>query len=192
MRQRHFRAGRADCMAHTPAWPDTHHCGWLRLGAALGRTHRANPARRCGVVLARRKALARRHTDHGHDAYRNSGKARRQGRRLVRISNRRSISTAERWVRSAGANGPAIRVRTELRCRISHSFLTFSPSRMYGLGVKTPDQSAFSVGTEVPTSKRFASDSCISILQGVTMYPSYSNADASLTVTKSGPTITRL
>ena len=44
-RQRHFRAGRADRMAHASARSDPDRDGWLRLGAALGRAGRGNPAR---------------------------------------------------------------------------------------------------------------------------------------------------
>ena len=56
--------------------------GRLRLASALGRPDRGDPARRRGLVPAGREALARRHGDHGHDAHRHSGEARRQGRRL--------------------------------------------------------------------------------------------------------------
>ena len=50
----------------------------MRLGAARGWTGRRDSSRRCRMVPARRKALARRDACHRHDAHRHSGKARRQ------------------------------------------------------------------------------------------------------------------
>jgi len=47
-------------------------CGWIREGGPV------EEIRRCGLVLARREALARRDTDHGNDAHRDCGTARRQ------------------------------------------------------------------------------------------------------------------
>src|SRR3979411_3265710 len=49
-------------------------CGWA---ARLGRAGGGNPAGCRGLVPARREALARRHTNYGHDTHRHSGKARR-------------------------------------------------------------------------------------------------------------------
>ena len=59
--------------------------------AALGRPDRGNPAGRRGLVPAGREALARRRANHGHDAHRHSGTARRQGRRLDGTGQRRTI-----------------------------------------------------------------------------------------------------
>ena len=47
-----LRAGSAHCMAHASARPDSHRHGWLRLGTALGRPDRGDPARRRGLVPA--------------------------------------------------------------------------------------------------------------------------------------------
>ena len=65
-------------------------CG---LRAALGRADRGDPAGRRGLVPARREALARRVADHGDDAHRHSGAARRQGRRLDGEGQRRTVSS---------------------------------------------------------------------------------------------------
>src|SRR5579875_3544410 len=65
------------------AW-HTHPLGQtLIVTAGCGWAQRGDPPRRCRLVLARRKALAWRHTHHRHDAHRHPGKAQRQGRRLA-------------------------------------------------------------------------------------------------------------
>ena len=90
-RQRHLRARRAHGMAHAPARPDPDRHLRLRPGAALGRPDRGDPARRRGLVRAGREALARRRANHGDDAHRHPGKARRQARRLDGTRERRAI-----------------------------------------------------------------------------------------------------
>jgi quercetin dioxygenase-like cupin family protein len=79
------------------AW-HTHPLGQtLIVTAGCGRAQRwGGPVEeiRPGDVVwfaARREALARGHADHGHDAHRHSGKARRQGRRLDGTGQRRTI-----------------------------------------------------------------------------------------------------
>ena len=81
-RQRHLRAGRPDRVAYASARSDADR--YFRRGAraALGRPDRGNPAGRCRLVPARRKALAWRVGDNGDDAYRHSRNAQRQSRRL--------------------------------------------------------------------------------------------------------------
>ena len=82
---------RPDGVAHPPAGADPDHHGRLRLGPAGGRPGRGSPSRRRGLVPAGREALARCHADHGHDAYRHPGAARRQGRRLAGARERRTV-----------------------------------------------------------------------------------------------------
>src|ERR1700735_3315825 len=53
--------------------------GWVPRGGGTGG---GNPAGRRGLVLAGREALAWGDGNHGYDAYRPSGSAERQGRRL--------------------------------------------------------------------------------------------------------------
>ena len=86
-----FEPGRPDGVAHPPAGADPDHHGRLRLGPAGGRPGRGSPSRRRGLVPAGREALARCHADHGHDAYRHPGTARRQGRRLAGARERRTV-----------------------------------------------------------------------------------------------------
>ena len=88
---RHLRARRTHRMAYASARPDPDHHGRSRLGADRRRTDRRNPAGRCGVVSARREALARRNADHRHDAYRGAGIAQRQECRLDGEGQRRAI-----------------------------------------------------------------------------------------------------
>ena len=57
--ERNLRTRCADRMAHPSARSDTGCHGRLRLSTALGRADRADPARRRGLVPARREALAR-------------------------------------------------------------------------------------------------------------------------------------
>ena len=90
-RQRHVRARRPHGLAHASARPDADRHGRLRLGAALGRPGRGNPARRRGLVSARREALAWRGADHGDDAHRHSGSAR-------------TAKSSTGWKRSATTN----------------------------------------------------------------------------------------
>ena len=56
-----------------------------------GGPDRGDPAGRRGLVRARRKALARRGANHGHDPHRHSGKAQRQDRRLDGTRERRAV-----------------------------------------------------------------------------------------------------
>src|SRR5271165_3169547 len=90
-RVRDVRAGRPHRVAHTSARSDSDCHSRLRLGAARGRSNRGNSAWRCGVVPAWGKALAWRGADNGHDAYRHSGTARWEGRRLDGEGQRRAI-----------------------------------------------------------------------------------------------------
>jgi hypothetical protein len=53
--------------------------GWVQR---WGRSQGGNPTRRCRLVPTRRKALARRHGEHGHDPHRHCRTAKRQKRRL--------------------------------------------------------------------------------------------------------------
>lgn len=63
------------------------HCHiWPGTGAALGRPHRGDSAKRPDLVPAWREALARRDANNGHDAYSHSGGTRRQDRRGWRRS----------------------------------------------------------------------------------------------------------
>ena len=90
-RQRHFRTRCADRMAYASTRSDAHrHCR-MRLGAAPWRARRGDPPRRRGLVLPRRKALARRHTVNRYDTYRNSGKAGWRGCRLDGTGHRPAI-----------------------------------------------------------------------------------------------------
>ena len=127
-RQRHIRAGRPDGLAHASARPDADRHGRLRLGAALGRADRGNPARRRGLVPARREALARRHADHGDDAHRHSGRARRQGGRLDGTGQRRTIPGLI-WrlnARFAKRNRAAMRWRKATRYEIEELVMKIS------------------------------------------------------------------
>ncbi len=63
-------------------------CGWAQRE---GGPDRGDPARRCGLVLAGREALARRYANYGHDAHRHSGEERRQGGGLDGTCHRRAI-----------------------------------------------------------------------------------------------------
>ena len=74
-------------------WADAHRRGGLRLGSAGGQPSRGGASRRRGLVPARGKALARCLADHGDDAHRHPGRARRQGRRLAGARERRAISS---------------------------------------------------------------------------------------------------
>ena len=73
--------------------------------AALGRACGRGPSRRCGLVPARRKTLARRRADHGHDAHSGSGSARRQGGRMDGKGQRRTVSD---YVKSLTGHNPAV------------------------------------------------------------------------------------
>src|SRR5258706_2817982 len=90
-RERHLRARRPLCMAHPPARADADRHGRVRLDAKRRRSENGNTSRRRGVVPAERKALAWRHQDDGDDPYRDTGTARRQGRRVAGKSQRRTI-----------------------------------------------------------------------------------------------------
>ena len=97
--QRHVRARGPDGVAHPSAGADPDHHGRLRLGPARRRPGRGSPSRRRGLVPAWREALARRLADHGHDAYRHPGTARRQGRRLAgtRAATNSTASDSSPW-----------------------------------------------------------------------------------------------
>src|SRR5579864_1354913 len=82
-------------MAHASARPDSHYHGRVRPGTALGRAGRGNSSRRCGLVLARREALAWCRAGDGHDAHRHSGEERQQGGRLDGTCQRRTIPRRE-------------------------------------------------------------------------------------------------
>ena len=71
--------------------------------AARGRPDRGNPAGRRGLVSARREALARRNADDGDDAYRHSGSAERQDRRLDGKGQRRTIRPLSRTLDDTAA-----------------------------------------------------------------------------------------
>jgi hypothetical protein len=90
-RQRNFRAGRPNGMAHASARSDPHSHGRMRLGPARRRTDRGNSSGRCGLVLARRETLARGCTDDSHDTHCHSREERRQGCRLDGARQRRTI-----------------------------------------------------------------------------------------------------
>ncbi len=67
---RDIRTRRTDRVAHTPTRPDADRHGRLRTRAARRPTGRGDPARRRGLVCARREALARRVANHRDDAHR--------------------------------------------------------------------------------------------------------------------------
>ena len=139
-RQRHVRAGRPHRLAYASARPDLDRHVRPRLGAALGRPDRGNPARRRRLVSARREALARRRADDGDDAYRHSGSAQRQSRRLDGKGQRRAIpepdaaeavptsedrssnnAKAQTWKERPGSIGHRPRLHgTDLRLRSGH------------------------------------------------------------------------
>ena len=54
-----FEPGARTRLAHASAGPDADRDRWARMGAALGRPDRGDPAGRRGLVRARREALAR-------------------------------------------------------------------------------------------------------------------------------------
>ena len=72
-----FEPGARTAWAHESTWPDPDHHGRSWLGANRRRTDRRSPAGRCGVVPARREALARRNANHRHDAHRGAGISQR-------------------------------------------------------------------------------------------------------------------
>ena len=83
-----FRTGRPHRLAHPSARTDAdRHCRG-GTGAALGRSGRGNQAGPCGLVSARREALARRFTDDGNDAHRHPGTSGWQGGRLAGARDR--------------------------------------------------------------------------------------------------------
>ena len=90
-RIRHVRARGSDGMAQAPPGPDPDRDGWRRLGSAMGRSSRGDPARRRRRDPAGSETLARSDGHNGHDAYRHSGAARRQDRRLDGEGQRRTI-----------------------------------------------------------------------------------------------------
>ena len=90
-RQRDFRAGRPHRLAHPSARTDADRHRRDGTGAALGRSGRGNLGGRCGLVSARREALARRFTDDGNDAHRHPGTSGWQGGRLAGARDRRPI-----------------------------------------------------------------------------------------------------
>ena len=86
-----FEPGARTRLAHPSARPDADRHGRLRLGAALRAGRSRKSGRATCLVPAGREALARRDGDHGHDAHRHSGSARRQGRRLDGAGQRRAV-----------------------------------------------------------------------------------------------------
>ncbi len=88
---RDIRARRADCMAYTSARPNSDNDGGPRLGATRGRARRGDSPWRCGLVSARRKALARSNIDDEHDTRRHPGEPRRKGGRLDGTRHRRTV-----------------------------------------------------------------------------------------------------
>ena len=88
---RDIRARRTDSMAYTSARPNTDSGGGPRLGAARGWTRQRDSPWRCGLVPARRKALARSHIDDGHDTHSHPGEPGRKGGRLDGTSHRRTV-----------------------------------------------------------------------------------------------------
>src|SRR5205823_4899284 len=78
-----------------------------RPSAAVGRTDRGDSAGRRGLILTRREALAWRLADDRHDAHRDSGAARRQGRGVDGKSQRRAIPRgSEQAMKGAVLYGP--------------------------------------------------------------------------------------
>src|SRR6266700_5454747 len=78
-------------LAQPPAGPDPDRDGWLRPGPTLGWSDRGNSTGGRDLVPAGGETLARRHGHYGHDAYRHSGAARRQDRRLDGTGQRRTV-----------------------------------------------------------------------------------------------------
>ena len=93
--ERHLRARRADGVAHASARPDADRHRGAGLDPARGRAGRGDPTRRRRVVRAGGKALARRDRDQRHDAYRDTGAARRQGGRLAGAGGGRGLPARE-------------------------------------------------------------------------------------------------
>jgi hypothetical protein len=91
--ERHVRAGSPLGLAHPSAGSDAHRDGGSWLRAERGRSHRRDSSRGCGLVSARREALARRHARQRVDAPRHPGGTRREGRELDGEGQRRTIPT---------------------------------------------------------------------------------------------------
>src|SRR5438309_117535 len=91
--ERHVRARSPLGLAHPSARSDAQRDGWSWLRAELGRSRRRDSCRGCGLLSARREALARRHTRQRVDAPRHPGGTRRQGRELDGEGQRRTIPT---------------------------------------------------------------------------------------------------
>ena len=91
--ERHVRAGSPLGLAHPSAGSDAHRDGGSWFRAELGRSRRRDSSRGCGLVCARREALARRHARQRVGAPRHPGGTRRQGRELDGEGQRRTIPT---------------------------------------------------------------------------------------------------
>ena len=91
--ERHVRAGSPLGLAHPSAGSDAHRDGGSWLRAALGRSRRRDSSRGCGLVSARREALARCHARQHVGAPCHPGGTRRQGRELDGEGQRRTIPT---------------------------------------------------------------------------------------------------
>ena len=72
-----FEPGAREAWHGHQASPDSDRDGWLWPGTTLGGANRGNSAGGRGLVPAGRETLARRNANHGHDAHRHSGTARR-------------------------------------------------------------------------------------------------------------------
>ena len=91
--ERHVRAGSPLGLAHPSAGSDAHRDGGSWFRAELGRSRRRDSSRGCGLVCARREALARHHARQRVGAPRHPGGTRRQGRELDGEGQRRTIPT---------------------------------------------------------------------------------------------------
>src|SRR6266511_1865690 len=78
-------------MAYAPPRSDLDRYIRPWLDAVLGRPHRGNTARRCGLVSARCEALAWGNANDSDDAYRHPGTSRWKGRGLDGEGQRRAV-----------------------------------------------------------------------------------------------------
>src|SRR5919198_3250169 len=77
-------------------WFKIPHYFCLSTYSGMGKTRSADPEGRRDLDASWSEALAWRHDDHGNDAYRHSGAARRQGRRMDGKGQRRTIPQVTR------------------------------------------------------------------------------------------------
>lgn len=89
--KRNLRAMCSNGLAHASARSDPHRYFRLRPGTARGRPHRGGSSWRCGLVRAKREALARSRSQHSHDSHCYSGKERRESCRVDGTRFRRAI-----------------------------------------------------------------------------------------------------